>query len=86
MNITKRMLRFAAAAVAVAVGCNVLAAGLGLPVKEGFEGYDNDHPATNLTHWASTSEDDASVISNLTYTHDPSGGATYPLGISGDDH
>ncbi len=81
MNITKRMLRFGAAAVAVAIGSNALAVGLGLPVQEGFEDYDEGDSATNLTDWASTSVDDASIITNMTYTFDPvTEGITYPLG------
>ena len=89
MNITKRMLRFGAVAIAVAVGCNALAAGLGVPLEESFESYTLPQSATNLNvNWSSTSEDDMSVITNVTYTFGSENGGitgiTYPLfaGIS----
>lgn len=89
MNITKRMLQYAAAVVAVAIGGHALAAGLTLPYAESFESesYTDGYAATNLTDWASTSEDDASVITNMTYAFEPAGeGITYPIGISGTTH
>lgn len=86
MNTTKRMLRFAAAAMAVAFGCNALAQGLSLPVKQGFEDpLTAGTFATNLIDWASTSEDDASVITNMTYEFDPGpAGISFPL--TGETH
>ncbi len=89
MNITKRMLRFGAAAVAVAIGSNALATGLTVPWYESFEGhtnnpvakYDEGASATNLANWVSTpAGGDASFITNMTYTFSqPPGGITFPI-------
>lgn len=80
MNITKRMLQFGAVAVAVTIGCNALATGLTLPVQESFESYTEGDSATNIAEWASTSVDDASIITNMTYEFDPvTEGITWPL-------
>ena len=67
MNITKRMLRFGAVAVAVAIGCNAMAAGLAVPFGESFEAIELlNQKATTLTDW-SGGVDDASIITNVTY-------------------
>ena len=69
MNIIKRMLRFGAAALAIAIGSQALAAPI---IKESFEGTNgvglaNGTLVTNLTGWSSTGGD-LSAITNMDYT------------------
>ncbi len=66
MNITKRMLRFGVAALAMAIGSQALAAG---PIiSESFEGRANGTLATNLPGW-STTDNNLSVVTTNGYDY-----------------
>jgi hypothetical protein len=82
MNITKRMLRFGVAALAMAIGSQALAAPI---ISESFEGtngvgWASGTLVTNLptSAWSSTGGD-LSVITNMGYTYTPYADATLPL-------
>jgi hypothetical protein len=65
MNVTKRMLRFGVAAVAMAIVSQTLAAPI---VSESFEGPASGSLVTNLTGWSSTGGD-LSIVTNMEYTY-----------------
>jgi len=65
MNVTKRMLRFGVAALAIAIVSQTLAAPI---ISESFEGPANGSLVTNLTLWSSTGGD-LSAITNMGYSY-----------------
>ena len=66
MNISKRILRFGVAALAMAIGSQALAAG---PIiSESFEGRENGSLATNLPSW-STEDNNLSVVTTMEYDY-----------------
>jgi hypothetical protein len=77
MNISKRILRFGVAALAIAIGSQALAAPI---ISESFEGQANGSLVTNLptSAWSSTGGD-LSAITNMGYTYTPYADATLPL-------